>query len=101
MLAVFRLKTSHATQKLLVVVCCTLRITSYLYLGRKQPKERKSGKNLHFFFRFSLYCLVKMSEWVRLGAILPSQLELFWMIFGLRVKYAPEDGFNRLNFMSL
>jgi|GEM_PF-5622234 len=42
-----------------------------------------------------------MSEWVRLGAILPSQLELFWMIFGLRVKYAPEDGFNRLNFMSL
>ena len=26
-----------------------------------------------------------MSEWVRLGAILPSQLELFWMIFGLRV----------------
>ena len=53
MLAVFRLKTSHATQKLWVVVCCTLRITSYLYLGRKQPKEKIGRKSAYLFRNFS------------------------------------------------
>lgn len=71
MLAVFRLKTSHATQNLLVVVCCTLRITSYLYLGRKQPKERKLDENLHVFLESSYFALWRYQNGAKYAFVAP------------------------------